>query len=89
MKPPRGVPRDEWLLAIGLSCLGHGSGCFAISKAVAACGVVNTKDSERVRAAAFGGAMGACGIPGYLDRRWYDPDAYVAGFALAMALEDA
>lgn len=78
MRPPRGVPRHEWLLTLMLAHQPHmnalGGGLFAIGTD---------------RSAAFTGYMERRrgGSGGHFVDDEGKPDAYAAGAALAMALE--
>jgi hypothetical protein len=90
VKPPKGVPRDEWLLAIGLANLKFDARDAEIKLARAI--------SPRMKSTAFlfptsagGGAFeGVCDVT-VKDRPFQvksvNLDAYAAGAALAIALE--
>lgn len=92
MRAPRGVPKDEWLLAIGLANFRSNASDAEMKVARAI--------SPRMKSAAFlfpasmgGGAFeGACDVT-VKDRPFQikriNRAAYAAGAALAMALEDA
>lgn len=83
MRPPKGVPRDEWLLAIGLA--NH-----RIAPMVG-CDVAAAIHPDRLQrdpgyGAAWNGAATMRGCSGW-DTDENQPDSYAAGAALAMALE--
>jgi hypothetical protein len=91
VKPPRGVPRAEWLLAVGLGrdrikdWMSHG-GSHHVAYRIADAGHYGSDWS-----AAYNGASDArLGVAGeMLSGDEGNPDAYAAGAALAMALEDS
>lgn len=83
-KPPRGVPRDEWLLAVALA--NYRSGAFSDYCAL---------DNEPGDWAGLGDGYGS-DASAFANGTWHrssqlgdegNPDAYAAGAALAMALE--
>lgn len=92
MRPPKGVPRDEWLLAIGLAGYrGPADDACAIAEAIAP-GESHLPSSPTD--VVFMGAYDVLSInrmPGRCPERQRAaadmPDFYAAGAALAMALE--
>ena len=100
--PPRGVPRDEWLLAVGLS--NHGAHRHAnlmrhgfihhVAAWIKDAPIVQDWDGRWLRdedsdeLAAMMGAHDCAGSGLYqFPHDAGNPDAYAAGAALAMALE--
>ena len=87
MKPPRGVSRDEWLLAIGLANQKFSGSLFDYTKWMAEAFEANPMRAEDIRAAAYGGAASHVYDDPMPSRFRLDRDAYRAGAALAMAME--
>lgn len=97
MKAPKGVPRDEWLLAQALPRFRASTYTREHDVATAVCGFEyrphgrhdEYERRNRAGAAAYSGAddliFEPVGVPSWGD--YGNPDAYAAGAALAMALE--
>lgn len=81
MKPPKGVPRDEWLLAIGLAAQPASDDAVVLARVIDPEGVWIAGDGSDCSAAFNGAAFD------FYDDDEGNPDAYAAGAALAMALE--
>ncbi len=84
MRKPKGVPRDEWLLAIGLAeaDFWRPVGSWRIAECIATLGD-GTGMFPDVQCGAYDVMYASTSLlpPG-------NPDAYAAGAALAMALEE-
>jgi hypothetical protein len=86
LKPPRGVPRDEWLLAIGLASYfeAHRIGS-PLAVVIADC---ISGDGSGWLSARNGASCVKYGPACLQSPTTSDVDCYAAGAALAMALEE-
>lgn len=90
MKPPKGVPKDEWLLAIGLARyepVGFDwARATACSEAIAG-GIGFDRPDWSAAYNGAGSVLGTWANRSNDSSGRRNPDAYAAGAALAMALE--
>lgn len=91
MRKPKGVPRDEWLLAIGLANRPDTSSdeSYRIARAIDPVGLWCASNGNDCSAAFEGACSVVIASRMTEDTDEGNPDAYAAGAGLAMALESS